>query len=407
MPKNETTGLMNPKDFYLPLLRKVESDPLRTMEAWLTQFPEGASAPKVVLGSYRRGLRCVIALARQNVAAERSSRLEQLIEAAQEKFGTAEPESHEPDRQPDPLADGADLPGEAIVNAHKIPESSASCPPDLHRLAELAAGQTDEQWCEWLAKGFAALSRHTPPPHLAFLPLRLYPMGRYVNQLAAAFSEAAAANLDLKVRATDAVWNYLESGRPDQVRTMAVDAEFWQMIALLDAQDRPASAARRYVERRPDVIRTPAWAGRILPALCEAVWATSPAPAARAAFFEWLAHEVPGVVQNAWLVVALLNEAAARMLCRDEEIAIAAAECVRIMDDTTGEIRAPLDALIAAGRLDDHFGTAPHPPLRDAAELEALLDDLAQGDSPAPIEMPRPAPMPPGVSRVLQMVGIQ
>src|ERR1700689_2588394 len=54
-----------------------------------------------------------------------------------------------------------------------------------------ASSWSDDNWCEWLSAGFAAIHEGHPTAHLAFPPLRLYPIGRLVEQLATAFAEAA------------------------------------------------------------------------------------------------------------------------------------------------------------------------------------------------------------------------
>lgn len=53
---------------------------------------------------------------------------------------------------------------------------------DTHCLEEVAAGWTDDQFAQWIMDGVAKLNDKSA--HLAFTPIRLYPIGNYIEQLA-------------------------------------------------------------------------------------------------------------------------------------------------------------------------------------------------------------------------------
>jgi len=397
----------DPVSFYLPLLASVERKPIQALKDWLQRFPDTGWTSETVLRNYRRGLKRLIAQARRSVATEHVGELEQLIRLTLEKARKASAANYGPGSAAYGGIGEPVLSREAVLDANHGKGIPGVCPPDLYRLAERAAAWKDEDWCSWLADGFTAINGDHPRPHLAFAPLRLYPVGRYVNQLGAALAEGDEANLDLKARVIGAVWTHLESGKSSCDPVPLLDGYFWRLIRHLNAEDRPAAAARLYVNRQQGSLQHQDFQEKVLPSLFDAVWKTSPAPRARASFFEWLTERVSGSLQDAWLVVALINEAASQqILSRDEAFAVAATHCLRIIRRSAKTIHSPLEELIIGGKLDAMVNAQMRRPISSVAGLIEILDELAFGEDDSSSELPiQPTARPLRDLRIFDVMG--
>jgi len=178
---------------------------------------------------------------------------------------------------------------------------------DVRALDEETATWSAEQWWDWLNDGFDEIENETPTAHLAFPPLRLYPLGNYVEQLAAALSEARDTDLTLLPRMLSAVQSYLQYGdTSDETLPGRNDARFWGLLGELGGCGPTLSIAHGYLNRLHAEGSVGSMTDSLCTAICDCVWRACAPPQVLLRFFDSLAANVDRpAAQGSYMLAAM------------------------------------------------------------------------------------------------------
>jgi hypothetical protein len=385
-----------PADTYLRLYKVAERSPLKALGLWLSTAAPDQSRSPTVLATHQRGLRRLKALARGAVADAKAAELEDLIKQAESRLArVAVLVPRGPTEESDLTLTLAPPEKVSVMAATSTPRERA-CPPDLARLQEIAAKWPSETWVRWLADGFRTVEDGSGPAHLAFPPIRLYPVGRYLEQFEATIAEAGECRLGVAVGLQKSIAAYLTTGFPALPDGPRFDPIFWRLYAQSRPTDYSGAVPFGYLEWFSQSPNVRVNESELVDAICQAVFDTVPGSTTVASLFECLADQFDSASADAALIVALLNEAQKDLGLSNEPVPDAAEKCRGLVARRQAGIGPALDRLLARGRLDRQgvqaFGVAIHtaPQLLDAIGREAARRVLRPEDI---LSQPPPIPL--------------
>jgi hypothetical protein len=352
---------------FTTLLELVDDDPILAVRSWLAELKGDEST--VSLDTYGRGLSRIVTKARGAVTAATASELESLVASAQKSIDLVRQRADASGDLGFNLGSTDSAPPRKEGSMSGLSGINASPPPDVARLDEVASSWSDDNWCEWLSAGFAAIHEGHPTAHLAFPPLRLYPIGRLVEQLATAFAEAANFGSPMRELIRNAVGNYLSNAGSGELST---DALFWQLFHLLDPKDPNVHVGRAYVTQVMKTAKTK-FPDSLLEIICVAAWDCSADASTRAYFYEWLGIKIDSPIVTATSIAATLDEAVSEKELIDETLKYAASESLSRLPSGTSAISNHLDKLISDGRLQNLLLNIPKSAFQNTDDLRNTL----------------------------------
>jgi len=394
---------VRPVDTYMRLLKIAARRPKQALREWLSEVePERTTSP-TVMGTHQRGLRRLIAQSRGAVRSEHVEELEGLITRAERRLALAVAAiGSNPAIDPDPILTLSPTGGAMVMPATK--RSDLACPPDLARLQEIAARWPQEQWVRWLAEGFKMLQDGGGPPHLAFPPIRLYPLGRYFEQLKAAIEEAGNCRLAVASALHWSVGSYLGTGAPALPDGPRFDPLFWQLYARGPQPDNLGLVASAYLGRYQQSSRHPVDEVELVDSICDAVFETVSGATTVALVLEAVATRFDNAAADAALVIALMNEAQDDIGFATDPVPEAAQACRAIIARRPEETGRFLGRLLNQGRLvrrgELAFGVA----IDSTSKFLESLSRAAARRVPHPKEtLSQPSPIPLSQTRILEL----
>lgn len=387
---------------YADGMRLAEKEPEKALRQWMAAFGARVPSSAVTLENHRRGLACIAKRVREAAAPEDVAKFESLLPMAQQMIVDAKNAADGPVGIGYTLADRKKSHSD-IGPAMNSGVRDSRCPPDVSRLEMVSKAWTAADWCRWLNNGFEAIRAEEVSAHLAFPPLRLYPIGRLLEQLGTAFSQAAEFKLAAQDRVTQALFNYLQTGLPEDVASAGNDDLFWQFFRQLGPADPTMSVAQSYIARVVSAGGSPL-GDPVVDGICEAAWDLSGAPSARAWFLEWLTEYVRRPRITALLIIALLDEAVTEPHLHREAIPQAAAQALQMMPPSPSAVSSRVDELIAAGRLHPNFAEITGTTVRNADGLRLELLCLAYEVSQVGVALQPPDPIRLVDSGILELV---
>lgn len=380
----------NLSELYGQLLRQADKAPVKALESWLVLFDAQAAYPRSVLATHRRALERLIARASAGAGAGAEEKtVAALARAARERLAKTpvKPRSSTEPLPPLTLTPTREGPMSEISSAGP----DAFCPPDLLRLQKVAQKWASADFIKWLADGFAALQDSGRQSHLAFAPLRLYPMGRFAQQLAASISEAAEFHLPVAEAIIKAIRRHLTSGRPALAHGHRLDVQLWTLYAQFKVFDPRAEIPASYLDHALRQVRkdTPDLEP-LLDVITDTVFETVPSPSRQAWFFERAQRAVVSPTLDAALAIALLNEAQRDIGSDQDAVVSAATRCKRLIGDRGGAVEAKLVDLLSQGRLFDEGRQAFSRPVGNVLMLRTGIERLARAGEVTTAKQPVP-----------------
>jgi hypothetical protein len=350
------------------LLELADEDPIGAVQGWIAELDRNKST--ISLDDYARGLSRIVARARRATIEASVSELERVVATANQSIELI--------KKCRGVSTGLGFTlGTATAEPieRSMPSMNARPSPDLVRLDHITSSWSFENWCEWLNTGFSAIDEGDSTAHLAFPPLRLYPIGRLVEQLATAFAEASEFGSLMRESIRSAVGNYLAKAGSGE---FSRDALFWKFFSLLDPKDPNVHVGRSYVIQvmKSSNTKIP---DAILDIICTFGWDCAADSSARAYFYEWLADVVDSSIVIARGIAAGLDEAVSDKELLDETLRYAASKSLVLIPPGVSLVSSQLDRLIFDGRFQKLSPYISQRVVRNTEELRSALSILANG----------------------------
>lgn len=228
-------------------------------------------------------------------------------------------------------------------------------PADLKSLEDRTIGWAQEQWWDWLNSGFDEITQDSPTSHLAFPPLRLYPLDRYIQQLAAALHDGKDHGLTVFDRVLTAIQCYLQLGDPsNEMLPGRNDPMFWELLGEMGPWDPEVAIPHGYLERLTADDKLKSMSGELCRAICNCIWASNARPVTLATFFDRFSSNVNQPAAQGSYMIATIDHVARTGPVASLEFAAAAADAmdvISISDVETREVGEYVDAVLTSGRV--------------------------------------------------------
>lgn len=380
--------------WYSKLQARAEKSPGEVIAVWHKGFNE--SLPRALLEQHSRSFARLSGVLLQASPDDQLAKVHSWIEGARRRI-----ELSMADEAAEtgmgfrlvPLGKGARSP---VIATKLTPRLDLS--DDLDELEEVASLWSEEAWCDWLNTGFSAVRSSSIDAYLAFPPLRLYPVGGYVEQVAEALSERSPRGALLRERALNAVEALLRRG---STKPGIWEVDYWRLLRELEFTDGNVSVGRAYLKRKQDEGAT--ISDETAAELCKFAWRATANESARAGFFQFFSSRTLLIV-DAWEYAALIEEAAADY-CRGEkdELTLVARHLLELSTAWHKIVRAQLSEIVAAGdlvNLERVFG-------REIRSLFELIESLQRVAAQKLVSPPVPnEPIPINIAQLPSLEGV-
>lgn len=372
------------------LIEIAQESPVLAVQSWLREMSGPASGP--VIDARERGLR-MIAEHGERTAGRDMEQFGRLLSAARDQLGKDRQPSTSPSRLGLRLTPSNETAGSRNHVTSTLPLHRPS--PDLLILDAEAGSWSAEEWCQWLDRGFTLLREGDADIHLSFRPLRLYPLGNYIEQLAAAVRSAQGFGSPMRERLLGALQDRL--GREFSTRA-DLDEQYWFLFNRLQPLDPTVSVGQAYVEQSKKMGLTQI-DEEVLSLICDTAWECAATPSARGYFFDWLDVVLPSPLATASALASNLDEAVAEPELVGQTLPQAASVALSSIRVAPAQVISHLDQLITRGRL-RALALEIGEPIKSVSDLNIALPRWARDTDPI-WEPPEPA----SLSTYLEQIG--